>query len=1047
MKHESGLPFAIDRSCGKDEQQSVVFYGQRPFIQSGELNEMQTIIRGRHNRLGRLVAKEGDRVERADAFVNKNAKTVTLTEGKIYIAGDIFPVSEAVLNAVSMVGRLEIGVKLQKTWITHEDDPELLGQVPGTLAQGEPGAARETAKLVWALKEDGQQGTFFPVYILQDGILIDQKSPSLLEPAMQAIATYDRAHGHYIVSGCRVTALGPNNGCQVFSIQEGEANINGFKRKRLAALRHEEREEFSTSVVPSETHVFAPQKGKTSFTFKSYYAPIADIHSLLLTKEKTVTVTRGAVVAGRDGVPDKSITSFLKVTQGNKEFKEGTDFKKTGDTIDWAPVGDEPRPGSSYTVTYRYRAQVTADKVTAQEITVSGGAHGGDIIVSYTYKLPRIDRIGLNTGGSVVYIKGISADQPMAPSVPEDVLSLATITNSWLDTPLVVNDGTRVAPYDEMWRYFQRVLSLDRLMQLERIKSNVDSKEPVAKKGMFADPFLDDSYRDEGFTQTGAVGNGILQLAIDPTFYTAPLKAPVTLDWTNEVIIAQELTTACEKINPYQNFAPLPGTVTLTPATDFWHEQRTDWLSSVTNQLNMGWNRGRTIRNTEVRDDLINTHQEQIDFLRQITLGFKIEGFGKGEILDTLTFDGVNVLPANRLAANSTGILEGSFKIPENIPSGTKNVVARGKGGTLATGLFTGQGVIDVKVMRHTTTVKIWTQVDPQAQVFTPEETRQITGIDFHLCKIGNPNHDLVIDLVTTENGYPTANIQAQSFYSMKGAKTGWAQARYAVPLLVPNDRLTAFVIKTDDSDHSLSLAKLGDFDEEQQRFVSSHPYVTGPRFSSVNAQTWSAHQDEALAFRVLAARYRQTTKTIDLGTFDLVDCSDLQIRSAVELPSSDCSVIFEIERNNGTIYQLLPFQLLSLTEYISETVRLRAILKGTEKLSPVLFAPIQLIAGKIHNTATYVTRAFAFGEKARLTSYIKTFLPGGSTFTLEMQLDDGAFTPLTLEETEQLTEPLWTERKFVSHDQTAKQARLKLTLTGGPCARSMLRDFGAGIL
>ncbi|WP_208434652.1 DUF4815 domain-containing protein, partial [Bartonella taylorii] len=439
MKHESGLPFAIDRSRGKDEQQSVVFYGQRPFIQAGELNEVQTIIRGRHNRLGRLVAQEGDRVERADAFVNKETKTVTLTDGKIYIAGDIFPVAPAVLNNVSMIGRIEIGVKLQKQWSTHEDDPELLGQVPGTLAEGEPGAARETAKLVWALKDDAQDGTFFPVYILQDGVLIDQKSPSLLEPAMQAIATYDRAHGHYIVSGCRVSALGQNNGCQVFSIQEGEANINGFKRKRLAALRHEEPEEFSTSVVPSETHIFtpqkeetssksdiqagsdigfsytapnidrhltdfiekytfspakseissksdiqvgsgaiigpsvvtvvgddiaidsggditnlaayghatpeethifAPQKGKTSFTFKPYYAPIADIHSLLLTKEKTVTLTRGAVASGRDGVPDKSITAFIKVVQGSKEFKEGTDFQKTGDTIDWAPVGD-----------------------------------------------------------------------------------------------------------------------------------------------------------------------------------------------------------------------------------------------------------------------------------------------------------------------------------------------------------------------------------------------------------------------------------------------------------------------------------------------------------------------------------------------------------------------------------------------------------------------------------------------------------------------------------------------------------------------------------
>ncbi|MBB6159629.1 hypothetical protein HNQ74_001302, partial [Bartonella doshiae] len=29
----------------------------------------------------------------------------------------------------------------------------------------------------------------------------------------------------------------------------------------------------------------------------------------------------------------------------------------------------------------------------------------------------------------------------------------------------------------------------------------------------------------------------------------------------------------------------------------------------------------------------------------------------------------------------------------------------------------------------------------------------------------------------------------------------------------------------------------------------------------------------------------------------------------------------------------------------------------------------------------------------------------------------------------------------------TAKQARLKLTLTGGPAARSMVCDFGAGIL
>ncbi|WP_455480086.1 DUF4815 domain-containing protein [Bartonella sp. B23] len=1047
MKHESNLPFAINRSVGKDEQQSVVFYGERSFLQSGELNELQTIIRGRHDRLGRLVAKEGDRIERADAFVNKDSQTVTLTDGKIFLAGDIFPVSRVVLKNISMVGRIEIGVKLQKRWITHEDDPELLGQIPGTLAEGEPGAARETVKLVWALKDDSQKGSFYPVYVLQDGILIDQKSPSLLEPAMQAIATYDRAHGHYVVSGCRVTALGKEGENQVFSIQEGEANINGFKRKRLAALRYEELEDFSEGFIPSETHIFSTKSGENSFTFKTYYFPLSRVHSILLTKEKTVNVTRGAIVSGRDGLPDKSITSFIKVVQGSKEFKEGTDFKRTGDTIDWAPAGDEPAPGSTYTVTYRYHASVTADKITAQEITVSDGAQGGDIIVSYAYKLPRIDRIGLNTQGTVVYIKGVSADDPMAPAVPDDVLSLATVINNWMDIPVVKNDGTRVAPYDEMWRYFQRVLSLDRLMQLERIKSGVDAKEPVAKKGMLADPFLDDSYRDAGFTQTGAIGNGVLRLAIDPTFYYASLTSPVTLDWENEVIIAQELTTACEKINPYQNFAPLPGMVTLTPATDFWHEQRTEWLSPVTNQLFMGQSSGGRVERTEVRDELINNHQEQIDFLRQIDLGFKIEGFGKGEILESLTFDDVSVLPKQQCSADDKGLIEGTFKIPAKIPAGTKNVIAKGKGGTIATGLFTGQGVIDVQVMRRTTTVRVWTKSDPQAQVFTPDETRQITGIDFYLCRIGDPARDLMIDLVTTENGYPTSDVQAQTFYSMKEAKTGWAKARYDVPLTVTDDRLTAFVIKTDDGDHSVGLAKLGDFDEANQRYVSSHPYVTGSRFSSVNAQTWTAHQDEALTFRVLAARYTQTEKIVDLGTFDLVDCSDLQVRAAVELPSSACAIVFEIERNNGTIYQLLPFQLLSLTEYISEKVQLRAILKGTHKLSPILFAPIELIAGKLHKEATYITRAFDFGEKSNLISYVKTFLPGGSSCTMDLQLDDGTFTSLKLAETEQLSEPLWTERKFVSGDKTAKQARLKLTLTGCPAARSMARDFGAGIL
>lgn len=449
--HPSDLPNAIDRAVGHPEQQSVVFHGTRRFIQKGELNELQTIIRGRHDRLGRLVAKEGDRIERADAIVDHVTGKVTLLAGKIYVAGDIFPVAEAVLENVPMTGRVEIGVKLTRKWVTSEDDPELLGQEPGSLAEGEPWAACETISIACAIKDadnsrtESSQGRlpagadappsrsansdeFFPVYVLLDGTILDQKGPSLLEPAMQAIATYDRAHGHYVVNGCRVTALGADAGQQMFSIEEGEANTSGFKRTRKTALRYAEAEDWDEAAVPGETHTYP---GGDRYTFAVDQYPIGVIRSILLTKEKTVSVTRGAVAAGQDGLPDNSVVSIMQVKQGSKIYVEGKDYIRTGNTVDWAPAGDEPAPGSSYEVTYRYRDSVTADEHNDREVTVSGGATGGDIIISYTYKMPRIDRIGLQTDGAPVYIKGISASaNPMPPIVSEDVLSLATITNN-----------------------------------------------------------------------------------------------------------------------------------------------------------------------------------------------------------------------------------------------------------------------------------------------------------------------------------------------------------------------------------------------------------------------------------------------------------------------------------------------------------------------------------------------------------------------------------------------------------------------------------------
>lgn len=1063
-EHESGLPFAFDSTSARPGQQSLVFYGERPFIQARELNEIQSTWRAVHNRFGRLVAKDGDRTERADAIVDIVTGTVTLSAGRIYVSGDIFPVEEKVLAGIPMVGRTEIGVRLTKTWLTHDDDPSLLGLVPGSLAEGERGAGREIASIAWAHVDDGGEGTFYAVYTLQDGTIIDQRPPSLLEPAMAAIAAYDRANGNYVVSGCRVTWLGADAGDQVYSIEQGEANINGLKRIRHAALRYREADDWDELAVPGETHTYP---GGASHTFTVSHAPIGVINSILLTKEKTVNITRGAIANGADGLPDTSVIEIIAVSQGATTFDAVADFNLIANNVDWAPAGDEPAGGSDYTVTYRYRALVEADAFDNGSITVSGGADGGDIIVAYTQKLPRIDRLCLQEDGSALYLMGVSSRQnALPPAVPLNALRLCTITHDWMSPPRIENDGVRSRTWDERDRIFNFVFDLGRLMQTERLQRSVDAREPVAKKGIFADPMRDDTYRDHGIAQSGSVFDGMLMLSITPTFYTAELAAPVTLDFVEEVIVSQPLKTLCEKINPYANFIPLPGQMSLSPAVDFWTVSRTAWTSPVTRQFNQGVRfDGGPLQSVTNVNEVVDQRIEQLEFLRPIDVGFEISGFGAGEILDELTFDGVDVKPPGVLTADGDGKISGTFTIPETATAGTKEVRAAGQGETEATALFTGQGTVAIDVMRRVTTIENWTAgqinvggtgssgsrsrnwADPQAQLFAVSEARQIVGVDFHVCHVGDDSKHLLVDQVTTDNGYPTADVVAEALFSMVGAVPGWKQARYAVPMTTAAERHHAFVIKTDDNDHSISVAKLGGFDADEQKRVTTHPYVVGPRFSSVNAATWTAHQDEALAFKLVAAKYTELTKTVDLGTIDLVVCSDLQVRAAVELPSAGCSVVFEVERSNGTIYRLLPFQVLALNEYITETVELRAVLKGTEKLSPILYAPVEVVAGEIAEELTYVTRAMSLGEAVRISAYYKAWLPGGATVAMEYQIDGGAWVALPLEGTEPLAFPLWSERHHEEDALTGTNVRLKITGTGGPAARLIIGDFGASII
>jgi hypothetical protein len=1045
FEHPSDLPGAYDRTPEKPDWARVVFREDR-IAQAAEVNELQSIIENRNRRVAERMMRDGNRVDGAEIIVDFDGETITLTPGRVYARGDVRDLPGVVLADIPMTGEVVVGVRIISAAITEIDDPDLLGLHPGTDAEGEPGAGRVSETAIWGWDGDGEDGDLYQVYLLKDGTPVDQTAPSSLSDVSQAIATYDRdAHGSYVVRGCKVRALGLIGGAQNFSIAEGVANILGFKRSRAYALRHEEVEDWDVAVVDAEPHTFA-DGGTGTATITINRGPLAVLNGAIIEKEKTVTLTKG-VGGGLDPLPDGSVLSLVEVKQGGTTYVAGTSYVLNADRVDWSPGGAEPLPGSSYTVKYRYLDAVTADSTTADTVVLTGGVTGGTVLLSYDWKLPRADLLCLNSDGLPVYVKGISTTaSPRAPAQPTTLLALCQVINYWRGAPEIINTDVRSVPYDELWVYIRKLFDYGDLIALERLKSDVDSREPVAKKGIFVDPWEDDFYRDQGEAQTGAVFDRTMQLAVAPTIYNIGPTDPQLLDFTEEIVLRQGLRTGCLKINPYQNFTPLPINLGIKPASDFWTITETQWASDVTRRVIGG------VAGVDRDTELVSERTERLPFLRQISLTFTIRGMGPGEALTGLTFDGLDVNPGG-IVANGSGVATGSFLIPANVPHGTKRIIAVGATGRRASASFVGRGTVEIDVMRRVTTITRAPvieddddsdSVDPLAQTFTLTEPRFIAGCDLRVCAVGDQDIGLLVEIHSVENGFPTPEILAQVYVEMTGVSPGsWISPRFPVPVWLNNDREYALMIKTNDGTHSLSIARLGDFDPVAQRYVSGQPYSVGVLLSSSNARTWTPHQNADLTFRLVAAKFAPTSKTVSLGSVSVANMSDLLILAGTELATADTSVVFEVERASGEITRVFADQPLQLTEFVTETVEIRAILTGTEKASPVLFPDALLVSGQLQTSGTYISRAFEMGSAIRMSAFLKSRLPAGSTLTVEIDAGDDDWEAVAQFSSTALNDG-WTEREFRKTPYTATTGRLRLTLTGTPAARPVLSDMRA---
>ena len=879
--------------------------------QSAEVNELQEIINGRIKGIASAIWSDGSVIEGAQPLVDSATGLTSCPESTIYIDGEVWTVPARVFT-IPTSGVVLIGVYLETSVVTEIEDETLKGPATGTVAHNQPGAARLSIVPRWA--HDGEGVTpFYPVYTIIDGVLFDGSEP-LNSAWLNLLARYDReANGSYTVRGLNVRALTADGEVMVGA---GVGNVWGYKRDKFTDTRLNYPPSPDLEAVISEPDTYVDAATPIALNRK----PVQAISAVVGTKETTEVITRGGAAGGIDALGQVSVTEIVSVTQDPTTYDETADWVLDGDSIDWSPGGAEPSPGSTYSVTYRYLSTFTPADVDleAGTFTVAGAVAGELILTDYTWRVPRYDRICLQQDGTFLRLKGqANRFQPVPPPVPDTVLHLATIHQTWsyINPPALRNDGPRTVTMLEQQNIRELMIDLFDLVSRERLEREISSREPTTKRGVLVDPCGDDLIRDAGLPQTARIARGGLRLPVNmhPVGLEQNNDEHWLLPYTEGIVLDQSLETGITKINPYgaitigappvdptEPTAPTVGAaLTITPSADHvltstrFRWLQTDGIEDLEEngldleefrqlalatgvytsfeayvdikdnvRVNASW-RGGDKDKTSITEKggatwLVADRVED-PFCRELDIAFSIVGFGAGETLGELLFDGVDVTPAGALTANGSGEITGSFTIPAGVPFGPKLVEATGGSGSYCTAQYSAT-VANTGADFNSRPYK-----DPVAQTFRLEQGRWITSIDLAFRVAGDTTKPVQVQIRQTTVGFANEVVIAQASTPGTFATTGWTNIVFPEPVWLEALTEYAVTLLTADNNHSVALAELGEVDINTGQQVTEQASA-GVLLKSANASTWSAFQTEDLTFRLYAADFTANTREVDYG-------------------------------------------------------------------------------------------------------------------------------------------------------------------------------------
>jgi hypothetical protein len=211
--------------------------------------------------------------------------------------------------------------------------------------------------------------------------------------------------------------------------------------------------------------------------------------------------------------------------------------------------------------------------------------------LSFDYYLPRIDKLVLSKHKEFRILKGVSSPAPIPPDDTEDAMTLYTIylapfVSSTEDIRLKYNENRRYTMKD-ISRIDKRVESLEYYTSLNNIEglamgdsTKYEDGTDKAKYGIIGEGFKNFNiadYKDQDFNvsmeegEMGPyVGNVPFGMKLLNTTNLKMNERTVTLNFTEEPMVAQTVTSnKLVSVQPFL-FAQFIGDCTLSPEMDFW---------------------------------------------------------------------------------------------------------------------------------------------------------------------------------------------------------------------------------------------------------------------------------------------------------------------------------------------------------------------------------------------------------------------------------------------------------------------------------------------